>query len=422
MKERLADKMCILVFYVCGLLLLCGSEVNNMFIAAFLLAIIELVLLELYPNNTVVFCTAVFSMLLCRFSSAFTMLLPMNVYAIFFTPCFSRKMKEYRNAWMSRKDSSVTFRSFGENKKYEIESEHLTNQQRMLLNIGSIFFLMLLTLLGMTGFYFYYGNQNETAGNLFILVLVVTVFLALKTEGMQIHMRQVRERYDVARLEAGRAKRERKVAMEREEEHIYMATLRERNRIAREIHDNVGHMLTRAIVQLQAIRIINKDDNIKPYLESVDETVNQTMLNIRKSVHELHNDSIDLSVMLNELLKAIPDSFQVDCNTSIESAMNSDYKNNILAIIKEAITNITKYSNGDRVKVEVIEHAAFWRIFLWDNGKNPKRDYVEEMHSHNISGGIGLENIYERTKNIGGRANITSDEKGFTILITIPKE
>lgn len=181
-------------------------------------------------------------------------------------------------------------------------------------------------------------------------------------------------------------------------------------------------MLTRAIVQLQAIRIINKDDNIKPYLESVDETVNQTMLNIRKSVHELHNDSIDLSVMLNELLKAIPDSFQVDCNTSIESAMNSDFKNNILAIIKEAITNITKYSNGDRVKVEVIEHAAFWRIFLWDNGKNPKRDYVEEMHSHNISGGIGLENIYERTKNIGGRTNITSDEKGFTILITIPKE
>ncbi|MGN0346172.1 MAG: sensor histidine kinase [Lachnospiraceae bacterium] len=421
MKERLADKMFILVAYVCGLLLLCGSEVNNMFIAAFLLAIIELVLLELYPNDTAVFCTAVFSMLLCGYSSAFCLLLPMNVYAIFFTPWFCWKMKEYRNAWLSRKDSTVTFRSFGENKKYEIESESLTDKQRILRNIGILLLLLLMCLLGMTGFFVYYRNQNETAANLFVLVMVVTIFLALKTEGMQIHMRQVRERYDVARLEAGRAKRERKVAMEREEEHIYMATLRERNRIAREIHDNVGHMLTRTIVQLQAIRIINKDDNIKPYLESVDETVNQTMLNIRKSVHELHNDSIDLSVMLNELLKAIPDSFQVDCNTSIESAMNSDFKNNILAIIKEAITNISKYSNGDRVKVEVIEHAAFWRIFIWDNGKNQKKDFVEQMHSRNFSGGIGLENIYERAKNIGGRTNITSDEKGFSILITVPK-
>ena len=45
------------------------------------------------------------------------------------------------------------------------------------------------------------------------------------------------------------------------------ATLAERNRIAREIHDNVGHQLTRAVVQLQAISVINQDEKTKPYLE-----------------------------------------------------------------------------------------------------------------------------------------------------------
>ena len=49
--------------------------------------------------------------------------------------------------------------------------------------------------------------------------------------------------------------------MQRNQDYeIYLATLKERNRIAREIHDNVGHMLTRSILQLGALSVINKDE------------------------------------------------------------------------------------------------------------------------------------------------------------------
>lgn len=421
MKERTIDKIAILIFYTVGLIVLCQNAVNDLLIAGLLIAIIELVLLEIFQKNTVAVIAAVFSVFLCNMSPFFTLVLPMNLYAFFFTPIFLWKMKEYRNAWQSKKDSSVTFRSRNEDMRYNYQIDSISEQQRQYRNIGFFLMVVIMGILIVEGFAVFDEISKRTESSLFLLVTVITVFLAIKTEGMQGNMREVRERYDFARLEAGRAKRERKSVMQREEEHIYMATLQERNRIAREIHDNVGHMLTRAIVQLQAIRIINKDENIKPYLESVDETVNQTMLNIRKSVHELHNDSIDLSVMINELLKTLPDSFQVTCNTSLESAMSSDLKNNILAIIQEAITNISKYSNGNRVKVEIIEHAAFWRIYLWDNGVNPRKDYRKEMQARNYSGGIGLENIMERAKKIGGRCNITSDEKGFAILVTVPK-
>lgn len=51
--------------------------------------------------------------------------------------------------------------------------------------------------------------------------------------------------------------------MQRNQDYeIYLATLKERNRIAREIHDNVGHMLTRSILQLGALSVINKDETV----------------------------------------------------------------------------------------------------------------------------------------------------------------
>lgn len=54
-----------------------------------------------------------------------------------------------------------------------------------------------------------------------------------------------------------------KQLIETQNAKIYSATLRERNRIAREIHDNVGHMITRSILQVGAIGVINKDENLK---------------------------------------------------------------------------------------------------------------------------------------------------------------
>ena len=70
--------------------------------------------------------------------------------------------------------------------------------------------------------------------------------------------------------------------------------MQERNRIAREIHDNVGHMLTRAILLLGAVKTINQDQKITDSLTLLEDTLTQTMDNIRSSVHNLHDNSIDL--------------------------------------------------------------------------------------------------------------------------------
>lgn len=88
---------------------------------------------------------------------------------------------------------------------------------------------------------------------------------------------------------------EKNKAMQRNQDYeIYLATLKERNRIAREIHDNVGHMLTRSILQLGALSVINKDKTVGEAINDLSGTLNTAMTSIRSSVHDLHDDSIAL--------------------------------------------------------------------------------------------------------------------------------
>lgn len=256
------------------------------------------------------------------------------------------------------------------------------------------------------------------ASSLNIVIIFVAIVLGLKTIYHEGTIQRLNTRYDEARFEAVEAFRKRRIDREQEDEKIYMATLEERNRIAREIHDNIGHMLTRVIVQMQALKIINKDEVLAPQLDSVSDTLNEAMTAVRRSVHELHNESIDLSISINDIVKTIPEGFKVKVNTMLESPVPNDVKSAIIAITKEGITNIVKYSKGNKVKVEIIENNTFWKLLIEDNGRNSKHEYSGGVIGEGE--GIGLSNIFSRCDVLGGRANISSDENGFKILCTIP--
>ena len=250
-------------------------------------------------------------------------------------------------------------------------------------------------------------------------LIIVSSYIACSAMLTQEERDDLIRKFDDARDDAIRERQRRRSAIDSSENDIYLATLQERNRIAREIHDNVGHILTRSIVQMKAINVMNKDDKLKPYLESVDESINNAMTSIRKSVHELHDDSIDLSVGLNDLIKTLDTKFDAKLITSIESPTSSEFKKAVLGIVKEALTNISKYSNGDKVRVEVVENNTFWRVYIHDNGRNERKDYSSDDY---YGTGIGIENIMQRARSINGTASIFSDEKGFTVLVTVPKE
>ena len=266
--------------------------------------------------------------------------------------------------------------------------------------------------------YYLTGNIVTTAYSL--LIMALAGYLAVKTELARRKETLLLSKFDDARQDSLNAKRLGEEIMKNADNEVYTARLKERNRIAREIHDNVGHMITRVIVQMQAIKIINKDAKVAAQLDSVCDTLDLAMTGIRKSVHELHDDSIDVSIAVNDIIKTLPERFDVDVNTSIESPADNKTKSCILGIIKEAVTNISKYSSGDKVRIEVVENNTFWRILVRDNGENPERDYML-TGDYMASGGLGLKNIASRAASCGGRASVRSGKDGFEIMATLPK-
>ena len=285
---------------------------------------------------------------------------------------------------------------------------------------GYVLPVKVVSIICMTGAIFYFASGAVMICAI-VFLSVTGIYMALKTRRYEENDKILTDKYDEARIASANARRLGEEIMKNADNEIYTARLKERNRIAREIHDNVGHMITRVIIQLQAVKIINKDPAVGAQLESVGETLDLAMTGIRKSVHELHDDSIDLSIGINDITKTLSDKFDVEVKTSIESPADNKTKSAVLGIIKEAVTNISKYSAGDKVLIEVTENNTFWRIKVFDNGKNPVREFDLNDDSLSEGTGIGLKNIGARASGAGGRASVMSDEKGFTILATLPK-
>jgi len=202
-----------------------------------------------------------------------------------------------------------------------------------------------------------------------------------------------------------------KSIVEKQDHEVYAATLRERNRIAREIHDNVGHLISRAILVNGAIKAINQQKKLEVQINSMDEALNIAMSTIRNSVHDMHNESINLY----EAITSLTDDFNkcsIDFKYNCSINIPTEIKYSFISIVKEALSNIAKHSNATKASITIREHPAIYQLIIIDNGNINK--YNDDTP------GLGLTNMRDRIKVLHGNINIKM-ENGFEIFITIPK-
>lgn len=247
--------------------------------------------------------------------------------------------------------------------------------------------------------------------------ILLSACLCQRTSGYEKMLELYKTTRDSGTESALALKEKNKAILENQNYQIYAATLKERNRIAREIHDHVGHMLSRAILMVGAMKTINRDDALSQSLEALEETLHTAMTNVRESVHDLHDDSVDLRAVLEELV-----SSHTSCEVHLEYDMGEDVpgtvKYSFIAIVKEALSNVAKHSDASTVRVALREHPALYQLVVEDNGSG--------KGSGDISGrepvtGIGLLNMQERIHALDGTIRISA-EKGFRIFISVPKK
>lgn len=218
------------------------------------------------------------------------------------------------------------------------------------------------------------------------------------------HMRDDSVERDILLTEKNRS------LLEKQDYEIYAATLRERNRIAREIHDNVGHLLSRSILLVGAAKAVSREPALAQTLDSLDMTLNSAMDSVRQSVHDLHDDAVNLEEAVSSLIRDFtfcPLDFFCDAGPMVPR----DVKYSFISIIKEALSNIIRHSNATHASVTIRERPALYRLSIEDNGTGASADGT----------GIGLQNMKERIRSLNGCIQIMT-ENGFRIYITIPKE
>ena len=202
-----------------------------------------------------------------------------------------------------------------------------------------------------------------------------------------------------------------KALLEKQDYEIYNATLKERNRIAREIHDNVGHVLSRSILMLGAARTINREAVVGDILENMEDSLNSAMNSIRSSVHDLHDEAVNLEEAEKTLVKEFT-FCPVEMTYDMTREIPREVKYCFISITKEAFANIMKHSNATRVHLILREHPAIYQMCVEDNGTGAVYDPT--------NAGIGILNMKDRVSALGGSLQV-STKKGFRIFITIPK-
>lgn len=257
-----------------------------------------------------------------------------------------------------------------------------------------------------------------------IFGFILAFFLWSHTRQYEILTRNFRQSRDDSEEHALLLSEKNKALLEKQDYEIYAATLKERNRIAREIHDNVGHVLSRSILMTAACKTINKNEALDPLLGNLEESLNSAMNSIRSSVHDLHDDAVNLEDAIKGLVKDF--SFcPVTLTYDMSRQVPREVKYSLISITKEGLSNVMRHSNADSVNILLREHPALYQLCIEDNGTLGSKipDIQTDADSNKmetVSGGMGLSNIRDRVKALGGTVQITQ-EKGFRIFVTIPK-
>lgn len=199
----------------------------------------------------------------------------------------------------------------------------------------------------------------------------------------------------------------------------------ERKRIAMDIHDGIGQMLTSLKFQIESINLKEKEratqkiEEIQQLIREVIKEVRKVTFNLKPTVLGDYGLHAGLNVFIQEIGK-LTDVKLIYRTSGETERVPQKTENNIFRIIQEAINNAIKYSGATTITVELRQSENDLIITVKDDGKGFDIKLVEARNM-NIDSGRGFFNMYERTEYINGTLNIHSQPgNGTTVTLTVP--
>ncbi|USB32307.1 sensor histidine kinase [Paenibacillus sp. YPG26] len=197
------------------------------------------------------------------------------------------------------------------------------------------------------------------------------------------------------------------------------AAARERIRIARDIHDTVGHKLTALLVQMQAARklsVVDPGRSEQTYLEC-EALVRSSLQEVRLSVRAIRDEPFK-SASLNDSLRKLAEEFTrlAEVQTVVEvygnpKPMPADLQLTAYRITQESLTNAQKHGQAKHAKISLTYAPTGLSLCIYNDGEIPAE----------LKPGFGLINLQERVKECNGEVRFSVDgHEGFAVEVQLP--
>jgi signal transduction histidine kinase len=259
-------------------------------------------------------------------------------------------------------------------------------------------------------------RHGSWMGALITSVTVGTaVFFVAVFAQLRLNEQHARERAERLMLELENANAQLAVYATQAEE---LAMTQERNRLAREIHDNLGHHLTVVNVQIEAAKAVFDSDPHRAVdaINKAQELAQKGLNRVRESVAALRESPVSnrpLSEAIASLVEELQSSgivadFQV---AGVQQELENKVALALYRAAQEGLTNVCRHARASRVDVLLDYQPSEVRLQVKDNG----------VGAADITGGFGLLGIRERMQLLGGRLDVrTAVGSGFSLTASVP--
>ncbi|MDX2216055.1 MAG: sensor histidine kinase [Oculatellaceae cyanobacterium bins.114] len=198
------------------------------------------------------------------------------------------------------------------------------------------------------------------------------------------------------------------------------AALQERNRIAREIHDSLGHALTAQSIQLEnaLMYLDTRPAQSQTYLINAKELGSQALREVRQSVAKLRSNPLQGKPLEESIVALMQDFYtmsgiQPEYTITLHEKPSQEIGSAFYRILQEALTNIQKHSEATEVSIDLFTSSDLIHLQICDNGLgfDPAQNTT----------GFGLQSMQERATALGGQFRLDSHPgAGCQILVSVP--